>query len=173
MSMRVREIERAYDYTEGAMRAERLVSVFVPIWKDPWMTINKETYIHDILSVCGGQNIFEERERLFPLRADLGEISPLPPDDKRLEGRDTRYPRITLAEVEAKKPEVILLPDEPFVFGEADAQIFYAMDIPAAHNGQIYTLDGSLLSWHGTRLSKALKELPPIFDKVRKAADNV
>lgn len=170
MSARVRELERAYDYTELAMRSEilRPVTVFVPIWKDPWMTINKDTYMHDLLSVCGGDNVFAERERLFPLRADLGKEPPLPKDDRRIEGRDVRYPRITLAEVEAKQPEVVLLPDEPYPFTEADADTFYALNIPAAKNKHIYTVDGSLLSWHGTRLAYALQELPPIFDKVRK-----
>lgn len=169
MSMRVREIERSYDYTELAMRSEdfRPVSVFVPIWKDPWMTVNKDTYVHDILNICGGQNVFAERERLFPLRADLGMGEPLSADHPRVQGRDVRYPRITLEEVTAKQPEVILLPDEPYAFSEADADIFYALDIPAAHNRHIYTVDGSLLTWHGTRLAFALQELPPIFDKVR------
>ncbi|KAB2905025.1 MAG: ABC transporter substrate-binding protein [Anaerolineae bacterium] len=170
-SARVREIERSYDYTEGAMRAQRLVSVFVPIWKDPWMTINKETYIHDLLSVCGGQNVFAERERMFPLRAEMGQAEPMSEDDERIRGKDTRYPRITLEEMVEKQPEVVLLPDEPYPFTEEHASIFYALDIPAAKNGHIYTVDGSLLSWHGTRIAYALQELPPIFDKVRREID--
>jgi ABC-type Fe3+-hydroxamate transport system substrate-binding protein len=166
LSARVREIERSYDYTEGAMRASRLIDVFVPIWKDPWMTINQNTYTHDILSICGGHNVFAERERMFPLRADLGEAEPREDIE-----RDNRYPRITLEEIEAKQPEAVLLPDEPYAFTEAHAKIFYALDIPAAKNGHIYTVDGSLLTWHGTRLAYALQELPPIFDKIRREAD--
>ena len=34
----------------------------------------------------------------------------------RLGERDTRYPRVTLAEILEADPEVILLPDEPFTF---------------------------------------------------------
>lgn len=170
MSPRVREIERSYDYTELAMRSEDKASlpVFVPIWKDPWMTINKDTYMHDLLSVCGGQNIFAERERLFPLRAELGEGEPLSGDDPRVEGRDVRYPHITLDDVVARQPEVILLPDEPYLFTEADKAIFAALDIPAAKNQHIYLVDGSLLSWHGTRVAYALQEIPPLFDKIRR-----
>lgn len=164
MSMMVREIERSYDYTELAMRSEtrESIPVFAPIWKDPWMTFNQGTYIHDLLSICGGQNVFAERERLYPLRADLGKAEPIQSD------RDTRYPRVSLAEVLSKQPEVILLPSEPFPFTEADAEFFYALDIPAAHNEHIYVVDGALLTWHGTRLAFALQELPPIFDKVRR-----
>jgi ABC-type Fe3+-hydroxamate transport system substrate-binding protein len=170
MSGRVREIERSYDYTELAMRSETRepVTVFVPIWKNPWMTFNRDTFMHDLLSVCGGQNIFAERERMYPLRADLGESEPFAQDDPRLVGRDVRYPRVTLAEVEAHQPDVVLLPDEPFAFRESDGEIFYNLDIPAAKRGHIYAVDGSLVSWHGTRMAFALQELPPIFDKVRK-----
>ena len=82
------------------------------------MTFNAETYAHDLLRVCGGENVFAERERQFPLKADLGEAEPLAPDDPRVAGRDTRYPRVTLAEVEAAQPDVILLPSEPFPFLE-------------------------------------------------------
>jgi hypothetical protein len=37
----------------------------------------------------------------------------------------------------------------------------------AAQNKHIYTVDGSLLSWHGTRIALALQELPPIFDRIK------
>jgi len=47
MVPRVREIERAYDYTLAA--AVEPVRVFAPIWRDPWMTFNADTYAHDIL----------------------------------------------------------------------------------------------------------------------------
>lgn len=173
MSPRVREIERAYDYTELSMRSEdrEPIKVFAPIWKDPWMTFNQDTYMHDVLSICGGQNVFAERERMYPLRADLGEAPALSFDDPRIAGRDIRYPRVTLAEVAAKQPDVILLPDEPYIFTEDDADIFYQMDIPAAKHGHIYVIQGALLSWHGVRLGYALQELPPLFDKVRREKD--
>jgi len=161
----VRQIERAYDFTELAMRGEEIepIAVFVPIWKDPWMTFNRDTYIHDLLSIVGAQNVFEERERLIPLRADLGEAEPRESD------ADKRYPRVTLEEVEAHQPEVVLLPSEPYVFSEADADTFYELDIPAAKNKHIYTVDGTLLTWHGTRVGFALQELPPLFDQIRKS----
>jgi ABC-type Fe3+-hydroxamate transport system substrate-binding protein len=98
----------------------------------------------------------------------LGEATPLEFDDPRVQGRDLRYPRVSLAEVAAKQPDVILLPDEPYIFTEDDADVFYQMDIPAAKHGHIYVIEGALLSWHGVRLAYALQELPPLFDKVRR-----
>ncbi|NDJ76591.1 MAG: ABC transporter substrate-binding protein [Chloroflexi bacterium] len=163
MVPRVREIERAYDYSLAASTESGRVSVFAPIWRDPWMTFNVQTYAHDVLWVCGGVNVFAERERQFPLGADLGTAEPLPDDDPRVQGRDRRYPRITLDEVVAAQPEVVLLPDEPYEFGPADRDVFQVLDIPAAHSGRIHVIDGSLLTWHGTRVGFALRDLPELL----------
>ena len=137
MIPRVREIERAYDYTLGAARAQTPMRVFAPIWHDPWMTFNADTYAHDVLRVCGGENVFA--------------------------GEDTRYPKITLEQIVAAQPEVILLPDEPFAFSEPDVDLFRTLDVPASRSGHIYLMDGSLITWHGTRVVYALRDLPALF----------
>jgi ABC-type Fe3+-hydroxamate transport system substrate-binding protein len=165
MIPRVREIERAYDYALGAARAQTPVRVFAPIWRDPWMTFNANTYAHDVLRTCGAENVFAARERQFPLAADLGEADPLPDDDPQVVGRDKRYPRITLDEVVAAQPEVVLLPSEPYPFSETDAQTILALDIPAAEHGRVYLMDGTWLTWHGTRVAYALRDLPALFLK--------
>lgn len=163
MSMRVRLIEVSYESTQRYMTAGHMKRAFVPIWRDPWMTFNRHTFMHDLLTACGADNVFADRERLYPLQADLGNARPFPPDDPRLEGRDTRYPRVTLDEVVASQPEIVLLPDEPYKFTQADADEIAKLDIPAAKNGLIYLVDGSLLTWHGTRIAYALHELPPLI----------
>lgn len=163
MVPRVREIERAYDYTLAAARGAPSVPTFAPIWRDPWMTFNADTYAHDVLRVCGAANVFADRERQFPLAADLGDADPLPDDDPRAAGRDRRYPRITLDEVVAAQPELVLLPDEPYAFAAEDVEAISALDIPAAHSGRIYRVDGSLLTWHGTRVAYALRDLPALI----------
>jgi ABC-type Fe3+-hydroxamate transport system substrate-binding protein len=112
--------------------------VFCPIWRRPYMTINRDTYIHDMLSVCGAANVF----------ADHAE----------------RYPAVTLDEVAARQPEMIVLPDEPFRFRAAHVQDFtpYA-DVPAVRHGRIRLVDGKPFSWHGPRIATALRTLPALF----------
>lgn len=144
MVERVRWLERNYDWVIGATksREERdgyLTRVFVPIWFDPLMTPTADTYIHDLLAVCGGQNVFADRA-------------------------DGRYPRIDWAEVEAAQPEVILLPSEPFAFGPEHIPLFQRLDIPAAKHGRIHLVDGALLTWHGTRIGFALQTIPPLLE---------
>ena len=162
MVERVRAMEWTCDWLER-MEHEPPCRVFAPIWFDPLMSFNSDTYMHDLLRICGGENVFAERERQFPLKADLGEAEPLSPGDPRVVGRDTRYPRITLDEVEAAQPDVILLPTEPFPFLERHTLIFSALDIPAARESRIHVVDGSLLTWHGTRIARAMDTLPSLL----------
>ncbi len=163
MVPRVREIERAYDYTLAAARAMQPTRVFAPIWRDPWMTFNAETYAHDVLRVCGGENVFANRKRRFPLAADLGTADPLPDDHPDVKGRDRRYPRVALEEIVASQPEIVLLPDEPFAFAPEDVETIARLDIPAVRSGCIYLIDGSILTWHGTRVAYALRDLPALL----------
>ncbi len=162
MVARVRLIEQVYDRLTGMLNDgdRNLPSVFVPIWYDPLMTVNQETYLHDLLFVCGGKNIFAERQRQFPLAADLGTQAA---DPNLATERDTRYPRITLDEVIAKQPDIILLPSEPFSFTSEHIAIFADLDVPAAKNNRIHLFDGSWLTWHGTRLAYALNDLPALL----------
>jgi ABC-type Fe3+-hydroxamate transport system substrate-binding protein len=165
MVARIRLIEQVYDRLLNMAEAneEALPKVFVPIWLDPLMTANRDTYLSDLLFVCGGMNIFAERERQFPLKADLGEGEALSKDDLRVVGRDTRYPRLTMAEVEVAQPDIILLPSEPFQFTEKHIALFQALDVPAAKHKRIRLVDGQWLTWHGTRVAYALNDLPALL----------
>jgi ABC-type Fe3+-hydroxamate transport system substrate-binding protein len=133
------EIEPLYDRVTKAAVGRPPVPVFYPIWRGPYMTINRDTYIHDLLRVCGGRNVF----------ADRGE----------------RYPTVTLDEVAAQRPAVILLPDEPFRFRRAHLADFAGcVDVPAVRDGRIHLVDGKPFSWHGPRIADALRTVPRLID---------
>jgi ABC-type Fe3+-hydroxamate transport system substrate-binding protein len=160
----VRAAEWTLDWLERLAESRQTpCRVFAPIWFDPLMTFNADTFCHDLLRVCGGTNVFAERERRYPLSADLGLGEALAEDDPRLEGRDRRYPRVTLEEVVAAQPDVILLPSEPFAFGAEHVPVFAALDVPAAKTGRIHLIDGTLLTWHGTRMARAMRVLPELL----------
>ncbi len=61
------------------------------IWKNPWMTVGKGTYIHDVMQSYHLQNLY---------------------------GNQRRYPRTTLEEMQELNPEVVLLSTEPYPFKE-------------------------------------------------------
>lgn len=131
---------------ESAREGRTPVRVFCPIWMKPLMTIHGDTFISDMITLCGGTNVFADRERRYPLAADLGHLVPIASD-----GKDTRYPRITEEEVIARAPELVLLPNEPHPFTQEDAAVFRAMPIPAAARGAVVMTDGKDLSWYGSR----------------------
>ncbi len=164
---RIRPLEQMVEWSERLV-SERRLRTFVPVWYQEssahgewWMTFNEDTYAHDVLHHCNARNVFAERARRYPLAADLGEDEPEPAGE-----RDTRYPRVLAEEIIETDPEVILLPSEPFVFEERHKQVvrerFGATSAVGA--GRVHLVDGSLITWHGTRLARALTELPPLFE---------
>ena len=164
---RLRVLEATLEWTEEAQAQQISQRFFCPVWQEDtpqgerwWMVFNHNTYCHDLLTLLGGENIFAGRDRRYPLEADIGQASSQDPGE-----RDTRYPRVTQAEILAADPEVILLPSEPYPFSEMDLleieQLF--SDTSAVRNGRVHLVDGSLITWHGTRLARALQDLPWIF----------
>lgn len=59
------------------------------IWKDPWMTVGNDTYIHDVMEQYSLRNVF---------------------------GDKTRYPNTSPEELRSLNPDLILLSSEPFPF---------------------------------------------------------
>ncbi len=118
--------------------------VFVAIWKDPWMTANGDTYIGNLIETCGGTNIFRERTRA--LRRPEPEC-------------DLRYPRVTLDEVMTARPDVILLPDEPYRFTEKDAA-----ELRTLTDARVQLVDGTLVSWYGVRMGRAIETLTRLLE---------
>src|SRR3954451_9626142 len=100
-------------------------SAFVAIWRRPWMTCNAHTYGSSLLSSIGVSNVFADA-----------------PDT---------YPTVTLADVAARRPDMILLPPEPYPFRSWHlAEIVDA--IPDAHPRLV---DGQDLFWWGARTQLA------------------
>ena len=139
-------VRKGYQQHPGASTRRR---AFIPIWMDPLMTMNAETFGSDVLARIGIDNVFGDRMRLYPLAADLGKS--LPQDAG---GRDIRYPRVTLEEVAARKPEIIVLPDEPHAFStEDEAKLRALVDVP------VIRVSGKDLFWYGAWTIDALDRL--------------
>lgn len=131
-------VEAALEKVRGLRAGRAPVRVFCPIWKNPWMSCNRDTYVHDVLITCGGENITAERPE--------------------------RYPRVTLEEVAAAAPDVILLPDEPFRFGPRHVPLFQAFPgMPAVRGGRVRCIDGKWISWYGPRMAEALPALTRVI----------
>jgi ABC-type Fe3+-hydroxamate transport system substrate-binding protein len=142
---------------EDSRKRSRPVRAFCPIWMKPLMTIHGDTFISDMLELCGAQNVFADRTRRYPLAADVGNAPPLPAEE--VGQRDVRYPRVTLDEVVVRAPEIVLLPDEPHPFSEEDAAVFRALDVPAARKGAVVRTSGKDLCWYGARSVEGIRRV--------------
>ena len=117
---------------------------FVPIWRDPWVTINDETYIGDVLRWLGLSNVFGDHPST---------------DD---EDRDTRYARVTWEQIEEAAPQVVLLPDEPYAFGPEHVSLFEALGL---NPSRIHCVNGRDLCWHGVWALEGLPRLAAMLER--------
>lgn len=124
--------ERAYARAMAAVRAFAPRRVLYLIWKKPWMTIARDTYVSRMLRLVNW--------RTLPGRA--GE----------------RYPEIALESAWVKQAEVILLSSEPYPFRHGDAAELRATS--ALRGKRVALIDGAMTSWYGSRAIRALDYLP-------------
>ena len=117
------EIERRAARVDAAAVSRDPVSFAYIIWTKPWMSVNRDTFAHALLSNAGGVNVFADREE--------------------------RYPEVSLEDMRATRPDLLLLCTEPYPFKSVDAvDLSIDLDIPI---DRIVLADGEYLSWHGSR----------------------
>src|SRR2546421_11318714 len=60
------ELAPLYERVRAAAAAQPPVDVFYAIWRDPYMTVGADTYVHDMLAVCGGRHGLDDRPEPGP-----------------------------------------------------------------------------------------------------------
>ena len=116
------------------LKKEKRKKIFCPIWKDPWMSINSDTFISDIIDFCGGYNVFSNKAE--------------------------RYPKITLDEIINTEPDIILLPDEPYRFTYEHVEELKS--IPKFNKVTIQLIEGTF-HWHSFRMINSIRRLFSLF----------
>ena len=111
-----------------ATPAPRRLSVAVPIWRDPWMVVGSPTYTDDLLTRAGLANV--------------------------LAHLDGRYPTVSADDIDGAGADVVLLPDEPYVFTADDG--------PEAFATPTRLVSGRLLTWYGPAMVEAYAALAAI-----------
>ena len=126
------EASAALAEARATSESRRPLRVFCPIWRNPWMSVGPDTYIHDFLHVCGALNIFWRRH--------------------------DRYPITDLNEIARRDPQVILFPDEPYRFSDKHLTAFSQYPfVSAVRDGRIHLLEGKHLCWYGPRIAGSLR----------------
>ncbi|MDG4757909.1 helical backbone metal receptor [Micromonospora sp. WMMD710] len=94
----------------------------VPVWRRPWVVLGGDTFAGDVLRRLGVINAYDEH-----------------PD---------RYPRPSLDDLRDRSPELVVLPDEPYLFTADDGPEAFP-DVPCA------LVSGRHLTWYGPSLAEA------------------
>jgi hypothetical protein len=96
--------------------------VVVPVWRDPWIVVGARTFTGDVLARLGVRNI-------------------------NVDAAD-RYPHVALDELCAARPDVVVLPDEPYRFTVEDGP-------EAFPDTRCVLVEGRALTWYGPSLATA------------------
>jgi ABC-type Fe3+-hydroxamate transport system substrate-binding protein len=101
------------------------IRVAVPVWRDPWIVVGSHTFAGDVLHRLGLVNVFADS-----------------PD---------RYPKVDVGALTSSDVDLVVLPDEPYIFSETDG--------PEAVNVRTALINGRMLTWYGPSLHDAKNEL--------------
>jgi ABC-type Fe3+-hydroxamate transport system substrate-binding protein len=116
------KIRRDFDLLKPISKPRKALYL---IWREPFMAINSDTFIHDMMMRCGLINVSSEAE--------------------------TRYPQLSPEQVHALNPELVLLSSEPYPFAEKHMAEIQRL-LPKARIGLV---DGEAFSWYGSRLTQS------------------
>ncbi len=100
--------------------------VVIPVWRDPWMVVGARTFTGDLARRLGLENVYA--------------------------GHPDRYPQVDLADLDRAGADVVLLPDEPYLFTPDDGP-------DAFTHTPTELVSGRLLTWYGPSLLEAHRTL--------------
>jgi len=112
-------------------------TVLYCIWKDPWMTVSRNTYIAAMLALIGWQHWQVESE--------------VPADQA------SRYPKFAWNSAMLEKIDDVLLSSEPYRFTEE-----HVIALEKQIGKPVRLVDGEMLSWYGSRAIQGLRYLQEI-----------
>jgi ABC-type Fe3+-hydroxamate transport system substrate-binding protein len=128
-------IAKRIDDGISALSFRKRFTTVYGIWRAPWMWAGGDTFIHDILSRCGFDNVLADR---------------------------LRYPAIELDDLKELDPELVLLSSEPYPFKEKHIAEVQAV-LPGARivlvDGELFSWYGSRLLHAPEYLAALLQSL--------------
>jgi iron complex transport system substrate-binding protein len=145
---RARELRVGLDRLRAAHAGAAPVTVFYQVWRQPLMTVNGRHLIDDILTLCGGRNVFAALAPLVPI--------------------------ISTEAVVAADPEAIMTASEsagPAWRRDAANPSFAGWrshrDLTAVRRAWLYTLNGDTISRQGPRIVEGTAAVCAALDQVR------
>jgi ABC-type Fe3+-hydroxamate transport system substrate-binding protein len=124
--------ELAYEETASAAAGWPRQRVLYLIWKAPWMTVARDTYVSRMLATVGW--------------------------DTREVKSEARYPALNPTPGLLREEDLVLLSSEPYSFRERHCVEILGL-LPAGSRSRVALIDGSMTSWYGSRAIQGLSYL--------------
>jgi ABC-type Fe3+-hydroxamate transport system substrate-binding protein len=127
-----RRFERGCEETAAAAVGWTRQRVLYLIWKSPWMTVARDTYISRMLATVGWDS--------YAAKSEL------------------RYPTLNLSAALLKDVDFVLLSSEPYSFRERHCVEVLDL-LPSGSHTRVALIDGAMTSWYGSRAIQGLAYL--------------
>ena len=136
------EFEQQHASLKQRFADRRPVKLFYEIWHQPFMTINGEHLISDIIRLCGAVNIFSD----VPVLA----------------------PTVSLESILQARPDIIVTGAMREVRRDWLTAWQRWPQLPAVANQQLYFIDPALMQRHGPRILQGAEKLCQYVEQARK-----
>ena len=126
----VTRFKAALAQLHGAIAGQPTRRVLYLIWRDPWMTVSRDTYIANMLALLGWQTVPSTTQQ--------------------------RYPALTVDALRGLNADLCLLSSEPYPFRDKHIAELHGLlggDTP------VRLIDGEMVSWYGSRAIAGLRYL--------------
>jgi len=131
----VENLNKRLEAVQNAVASRERPLVFLQINKAPVMTVNKNTFLNDLIILAGGTNMTADE----PIT----------------------YPRISIEEVIRKKPDIIIIStmDMEELGEKARDEWMKWKSIPAVKNNRVYLIDSDIINRPSQRIIDGLEAM--------------
>ncbi|MFT6529726.1 MAG: vitamin B12 transport system substrate-binding protein [Psychrosphaera sp.] len=137
----------ALEYTQELSRLRQTyqdqtpISVFYQLWSEPLMSVNKNTWIHQLIQTCGATNVFADNS--------------------------TDYPQLSMENIIVAKPQLIIMPQENSEKPQPVIDWQQWSVIPAVKHNQFMKVDADLIHRFSRRMLTGLEDMCQKIERSR------
>ena len=135
------EFKQTLSSIKSTYQNKTSIKGFYQLWPQPMRTVNKNTWIHELMMMCGIDNVFADAS--------------------------TDYPQIGVENVVVSKPELIILPDEKSKTPQPKINWQPWSVIPAVKNDAFIGVNADLIHRFSKRMLIGLEDMCKQADQAR------
>lgn len=134
----VSQIDHALSQLADWRQNTKPISVLYMIWNEPYMAAGTDSFITEMLHICGVHNVLHKWHE-----------------------SGLRYPEVSVDQIKALNPDIILLSSEPYPFKKHHGE-----ELSEKIGVKTMLVDGEIFSWYGSRIIHTLSDLEKFIQEI-------